>query len=251
METLPLFKSHFSLGKSILTLEKPEDVIDGGPDSIIKLCIDNDLKELFLVDDNMSGFLQAYTNCEENKIKLIFGVRMLVCFDHEDKSKDSLDKTCRYIVLCRNKEGYKRLIKIYSFAAQKGFYYAPRIDFRSLRQFWDDKDLQLCVPFYDSFLHKNTLEGSACVPDFSFCNPVFFWEDNDLPFDNIIKSKVDSYSSENKYETLSTKSIYYTKKEDFKSYLTFRCINKRTTLDRPSLDHMCSDEFCLESWKHE
>lgn len=55
-EVLPFFKSHYSIGRSILTLEKPDDVISGGPDSIIKLCKDNDLKEFHLVEDSMSGF---------------------------------------------------------------------------------------------------------------------------------------------------------------------------------------------------
>ena len=45
---------------------------------------------------------------------------------------------------------------------------------------------------------------------------------------------------------------FYNKMEDFKAYLTFRCIGvmgKRATLNKPNLDHMCSDKFCLESWK--
>ena len=39
------------------------------------------------------------------------------------------------------------------------------------------------------------------------------------------------------------------RKKDFKAYLTFRCINKRSTLDKPELEHMTSNEFCMESWK--
>ena len=38
--------------------------------------------------------------------------------------------------------------------------------------------------------------------------------------------------------------------KDFKSYLTFRCINNRTTLDKPNFEHMCSDKFSFESWKN-
>jgi len=37
-------------------------------------------------------------------------------------------------------------------------------------------------------------------------------------------------------------------KEDFKAYLTFKCINKRTTLESPRFDHLCSHEFSLESY---
>ena len=46
MKQIPLFKSHYSLGKSILTLEKPEDVDPTGPDSIIQICQDYKIKNL-------------------------------------------------------------------------------------------------------------------------------------------------------------------------------------------------------------
>jgi DNA polymerase III alpha subunit len=47
---------------------------------------------------------------------------------------------------------------------------------------------------------------------------------------------------------VKTKSIFYKNEEDFKAYLTFKCINKRTTLSKPNIDHMCSNEFSFESW---
>ena len=84
-KSLPFFKSHYSIGRSILTLEKPDDVIQGGPDSIIKLCQDNDLKEFYLVEDNMTSFLQAYVNSSESKLKLIFGLRLNICQDLNKK----------------------------------------------------------------------------------------------------------------------------------------------------------------------
>ena len=81
--------------------------------------------------------------------------------------------------------------------------------------------------------------------ELDFTEPTYFVEDNDLPFDNLIKLKVMNIS--NKIQ--KTQSIYYRNKKDFKAYLTFRCINKRSTLDKPELDHMTSDEFCVEGWK--
>ena len=243
---LPLFKSHFSIGRSILTLEK--DAEKSYPDSIVDIAIKTEMKKLFLVDDNMSGFLQAYTNTKEAKLDLVFGVRMNVCTDMEEKDEDSLKKTCKYIIAAKNTNGYKRLIKIFSVAAQDGFYYKPRIDFKTLKNMWNEKDLQMMVPFYDSFIFNNTMGYANCVPDFTFTEPVFLEESNSLPFDNLIKTKLDAYC-QNKFLQVKAQSIYYNIKKDFKSYLTFRCINNRSTLDRPSLDHMASDEFCFESWK--
>lgn len=248
---IPLFKSQYSLGRSILTLSPQDSLIENGPDSIVDLAVKNGLKEVFLVDDSMTGFLEAYKNLKENDIKLVFGLRLSVCSDMNERSEEQLLKTCKYIILCKNTEGYERLIKISTDAARNGFYYTPRIDFKKLEEHWDDKDLMLAVPFYDSFLFKNTLQNSICVPEFTFTKPIFFVEDNDIPFDYIIKSKVEEYSSSNGYEVQKAKSVYYAQSKDFKAYLTFRCINNRSTLNKPNLDHMSSDKFSLESWKEE
>jgi len=247
---LPLFKSHYSIGRSILTLERQEDSLENGPDSVISICRENEISKLCLVEDNMSGFLEAYINAEEAGIQLIFGLRLSITDDCEDKSPDSLGKTCKYIIFARNKSGYKKLIKIYSHAAKEGFYYYPRTDFDSLKKFWSDRDLMFCVPFYDSFIFRNSLEYSSCVPKLDFLKPTFFLEDNNMPFDRLISEKVKSFC-EDKYPIQKTKSIYYKERKDFKSYLTFKCINKRTTLDRPNFDHMCSNDFCFESWKEQ
>ena len=241
-----MFKSHYSIGRSILTLSNEQPEV--GPDSIFEICRKNELRELFLVEDQMSGFLEAYKNSKENKIKLIYGIRLTVCADASKKNEDSLKSNSKVIIFCKNEAGYKKLIKIVTHAARKGFYYTPRTDFQALKDFWDNNELEMAIPFYDSFLHENNLKGKLCIPDFNFANPTFFTEDNDVPFDFLIKESINEFCG-GKYETLPVKSIYYKNKKDFKAYLTFRCINKRTTLDRPSLDHMCSDEFSFESWK--
>jgi hypothetical protein len=67
MEALPLFKSHYSIGRSILTLED-EEKEENQPDSIIDIAKDNKLKEIYLVEDNMTSFLQAYTNTKKYNI---------------------------------------------------------------------------------------------------------------------------------------------------------------------------------------
>ena len=51
-----------------------------------------------------------------------------------------------------------------------------------------------------------------------------------------------------KFEIQKTQSVFYYEREDFLAYLTFRCINKRTNLNKPNLEHMSSDTFCFESY---
>ena len=246
-EIIPIFKSHYSLGRSILTLNLPkEEGVSDSSDSIFDICQQFGAKEVYVVDDNMAGFLEAFTNAEALGIKLIFGLRLTFCLDHSNKSEEGRQNSYKNIIFAKNANGYKQLIKIYTFAAQKGFYYEPRIDFQSLKPLWSD-DLLLAVPFYDSFLYNNKYTDSQCVPDFSFIDPVFFTEDNDTLLDKDMQERVADFCG-NKYQTFRAKSIYYKNREDFPAYLTFRCINGRTTVEKPNFDGMCSPEFCYESY---
>ena len=123
-DLVPVFKSHYSLGRSILTLNKPKEFFDEeSSDSVFDICDDCEIKELFLVEDNMAGFLEAYTNAESLKIKLIFGLRLTFCLDHSNKSEEGRANSYKNIIFAKNAAGYKQLIKIYTFAAQEGFYY--------------------------------------------------------------------------------------------------------------------------------
>ena len=246
---IPLFKSHYSLGRSILTLED-KDQEDNYPDSIIQICKANKMNALCLVEDNMSSFLEAYTNTTKNNINLSYGLRISVTESMEEKTEDSIAKTSKIIIFIKNKKGYQTLTKLYSIGAKTGFYYEPRIDYELLKKHWNDH-LILCIPFYDSFIFNNALRNNICVPNFSFTKPILFVESNNLPFEDIVNEKLLKFSEENNLQMLKTKSIFYNKKIDFKSYLTFRCINNRSTLNKPELEHMTSNDFCFESWKQE
>ena len=243
-EVVPLFKTHHSLGKSILNLSLTDNQPDES-DSIFSILKENKLKELVLVEDCMTGFLEAYTHANEEGVKLIFGLRITVCLDMYDKSSESLKTNNKIIIFTKNSDGYEKLIKIFSLAARKGFYYEPRIDYKNLKDLWDNSKTMMMIPFYDSYIFKNILENNICVPEFDFTDPTYSLEDNDLPFDDLVKQKVINISD----KTQKTQSVYYKSKKDFKAYLTFRCINNRSTLERPELQHMTSDEFCVESWK--
>jgi len=247
-EVIPLFKSHYSLGRSILTLDMPKEFTDDRSDTVFDIVDDitPELKDVFLVEDSMAGFLEAYTNAKELKKKLIFGLRLTFCPDSLEKSEEGRKNSYKNIIFIKNEAGYKQLIKIYTYAAQDGFYYEPRLDFKKLKEFWTD-DLILGIPFYDSFLYNNKYTDSQCIPDFSFNNPVFLIENNDTLLDKDMGEAVEKFC-EGKYETVKAQSVYYRRNEDFGAYMTARCINKRTTTEKPNLDGMCSDQFSIEAW---
>lgn len=248
MQVLPLFKSHYSIGKSILTLSKPSGIDREYPVSIFDIALEHQLDEVILLDNSISGFLEAIDSAKKSKVKLIYGLIINVIDNVDNKSEETKKTLSKICVFIKNSDGYKDLIKISSFAAKEGFYYEPNIDWKNLKRLWT-KNLKLAIPFYDSFLFKNTLNNCLCVPDFSFTKPVFFVESNGVPFDSIVNSKVKEYCLNNNYEMQKTKSIYYYKNEDYNAYLTFRCINNRSLLEKPELEFMCSNKFSFEEWE--
>lgn len=245
---IPLFKSHFSIGKSILTLKDPSEHKEGGSDSVFSIVEESELKELVLVEDSLTGFLQAKKNAEKLKIKLIFGLRIDMREDASVNPKEEpVDSSHKIIIFAKNSKGCQLLNIIYSEAFTKNY---NCVDEKILKKHWDEKHLTLAIPFYDSFIFNNLMKFSNCTPSFGFCEPTFFIENNGLPFDGFIEKKVREYASR-KIEL--TKSIYYKNKKDVTALQTYKCITGRTfgnkTLSKPNLDHFGSNEFCFESWK--
>jgi len=250
MNVLPIFTSHYSLGGSILTLEKPSKPEDFDPrasESIIDLCVKNNIETVFLVDDNMSGIVTASKNAKEKGLKIRFGLKVTCCADLYDKTPESLTTEHKVIIFIKKPIGYEKVTDFYSKAATEGLYYKPRLDLNYIKENWDDT-VSLVIPFYSSFLHKNLLCGHNCIPEFGKIVPTYFREDNELPFDYLLQDAVDKYVGKNSKHLVNTKSIYYNKNSDFKKYLTNRCIHKKSYLNSPNIDHMGSSKFSLESW---
>lgn len=249
MDILPLFTSAYSF-RSILTLDKPDTVEVGGPDSIIKICKEEGIKSLFLVEENMVGFLEAKKNCGKD-IHLCFGLRLTFCSDITVKTPDSEKTECKFVIFALNAAGYARLNKIFTKANVVGHHRTARMDFQTLKEFWSDEDLLLAVPFYDSFIFRNSFYQSNCIPDFSYITPIFFVEDNGLYFDDVIQEGIENFDTEHKYVRQRVKSIYYKERKDFLAWQTYKCIDNESVLTKPNLEDCSSDEFCLESWKEE
>ena len=251
---LPLFKSHFSIGKSILTLNAPKsEGEEDSSDSVFDIALNNNLDKVVLVEDSFMGFLQARKVCSELSKQLIFGIRLDFCED-ASKIEDAKDVTCSHkiIIFPKNSEGCKDLNAIYTLAKTKcnGW-----LDLNILKKHWNEDNLSLAVPFYDSFLFKNLTTFQSCFVHFTFTKPTFFIEDNGLPFDSMIKDSVVKYCLTNEFETQAVQSIYYKDKKDFSAYLTYKLIcgrnsfaGKELSLEKPNFDHLGSDQFCWESY---
>ena len=91
------------------------------------------MKSLALTDHGtMFGVVEFYKECKKQGIKPIIGCEVYVArgsIEVQEKSPNHL------ILLVKNEEGYKNLIKLVSIANKEGFYYKPRIDENLMERF--------------------------------------------------------------------------------------------------------------------
>lgn len=248
---LPIFTTHYSLGSSLLTLEESGKTEPGNPVSICDIAKDNNLSQVIIVDERIDGFLEAYKNLSKPNKQLIYGIKLCVCEDMNQKDDDSLRTESNVVIFIKNSQGYNDLIRLWNRAWIDGFYYKGRLDWKTLKEFWTE-NLLLALPFFSSFLAKNLLTFSSIVPTFPINSQEIYIHkeiDSGLPFAPLIEKAIDTYVSQKGGIIQECKSIYYKDKKDFKTYMVYKAINNRSSFDKPNVDHLFSENFCFESWK--
>jgi len=81
---------------------------------------------------NMGAVIKKYQLAKKAGVKLIFGFEAYICDDIRVKNKD--EKNYHLVLLAKDLEGYRNLVKLVSIANSDGFYYRPRIDKETLKK---------------------------------------------------------------------------------------------------------------------
>ncbi len=96
---------------------------------------------------NMFGAKEFHNEARKQGIKPILGCEVYVARRSRLEKSDKLDGGGFHLVLlAKNKEGYKNLIKLVSYGWTEGFYYRPRVDKELLHKY-----------------HEGLLASSACL----------------------------------------------------------------------------------------
>jgi DNA polymerase III alpha subunit len=251
---LPIFRSHYSLSESLLTLEEPGKAKAGNPLSVFDLATQGGLEEVVVVDTRIDGFIQAYKASLKAKVKLCYGLKLTICADMGDRTPESRRTESRVVVLVKDSAGYSDLIKIWNRSwghdgsfTHRGETYG-RMDWKGLKGLWTEH-LGLALPYFSSFIAKNTLTMSQITPDLPIQPWLFREVDSGLPFAPLIDSALERYTEGNQSMVVPSKTILYPNSSWFKAYQVFRAIHEHGSWDSPEVDHLASDRFSFENWK--
>jgi len=95
------------------------------------------MKAVALTDHGvMYGIIEFYQKAKAAGIKPIIGVEAYIAPNRLSDKRVKIDeKPFHLVLLAKNEEGYKNLIKLTSIAHLQGFYYKPRIDEEVLEKY--------------------------------------------------------------------------------------------------------------------
>jgi hypothetical protein len=225
----PLFKTHFSIGKSILSIDR-----------IFELAKDEE--QVVVVEDSFAGFRKTVKKAKEQGKKLIFGLR--IDCSHEDNASSKI------VLFAKNDSGLKELRKLFSEAYVKN---DGILNFESIQSC----DVLVAIPFYDSFLHKRIHNfGNSNLPIEKLKECVVFEEENGHPFDYQIQREIDKLKKLNLYSVKfqAAKTILYEKELDFPAFQAYKSMCGRGTggrprkFDAPEIEDCNTKRFCWEDY---
>jgi len=114
-------------------------LLDGLPkiDEILDYVKESGMDSVALTDHGvLYGAVEFYKKAKERGIKAIIGCEVYLSLERMDQKRPNIDnKRYHLVLLVKNEQGYKNLVKLVSKAHLEGFYYKPRVDEELLEKY--------------------------------------------------------------------------------------------------------------------
>lgn len=203
----------------------------------------------------MYGAIQFYKEAIRQGVKPIIGCEMYVAHQSRlDRSTQRKETPHHLILLVKNNEGYKNLIKLVTSSYLEGFYYKPRIDKEILREHSSGLiALSACLKgeISQCILQKNIKKAKEVALDFLdiFGEDNFYLElqKNGIPEQEIVNENLIEISRELSIPLVATNDIHYINKEDARAHEILLCIQTATNLSDPKRLKFSTDAFYFNS----
>jgi len=203
----------------------------------------------------MYGAIQFYKEAIRQGVKPIIGCEMYVAHQSRfDKSSQRKETPYHLILLVKNNEGYKNLIKLVTLSYLEGFYYKPRIDKEILREYSNGLiALSACLKgeISQCILQKNIKKAKEVALDFLdiFGEDNFYLElqKNGIPEQEIVNENLIEISQELSIPVVASNDIHYINKEDARAHEILLCIQTATNLSDSKRLKFATDVFYFNS----
>jgi len=203
------------------------------------------------------GAVEFYKKAKERGIKPIIGAEVYQALGRmTDKRPGVDDKRYHLVLLVKNEQGYKNLVKLITKAQLEGFYYKPRIDEELLAQYADGLiGLSACVQgkipqLISAKKRIDEAEKTAIRYQEIFGKDNFYLElqhHQNLKEQKIVNKGLIEISKKLKIPLVATNDVHYLKTEDADAQDILMLINTGSDPNDPERLTMKSDDFSMKS----
>ena len=196
---------------------------------------------------NMYGAVAFYDACRDNDIKAIFGCEFYVAQDLYQKSGKS--KYAHLVLLAKDETGYLNICKLNSIAFRDGFYYKPRIDYKTLEQYAEGVVcLSACLAgdIPQAILNRNFDEAERLIKWFKdLFGDDFYLEvqNHHLPEQIEVNNKLYEYAEKFGVKLVATNDVHYINQDDAEMQDVLMCVQMGKTVDDPDRLKLPGNEF--------
>ena len=234
-------------------------LLDGLPkiDQLLDYVKELGMDSVALTDHgNIYGAVEFYKKAQERGIKPIIGAEMYVALEKMfDKRPNIDDKRHHLVLLVKNEEGYKNLVKLITKAHLEGFYYKPRIDEELLTRHSKGLiGLSAClagkIPGLVLAKKMEAAEKTALRYQEIFGKDNFYLELQHHPNSKeqkIINQGLISISQKTNIPLVATNDVHYLKPEDAEAQDILMLINTGANSTDPERLTLKADDFSLRT----
>lgn len=205
---------------------------------------------------SMFGAIEFYIEAQKAGIKPIIGCEVYVAPQSRlDKGASGIEDTANHLILlARDEEGYRNLMKLVSIGYLEGFYYRPRIDKEVLSLHAQGLiGLSACLKgeVASLILQKRFNDALKTADTYQsiFGKGNFYLEiqGNSIPEQQIANEGMFKISKELGIPLVATNDVHYPTKDKARAHEALLCIQTQATLDDPKHMRFQTDDFYFSS----
>jgi DNA polymerase III subunit alpha len=244
-----------------LHLHTEYSLLDGaiGLDKLITKAMNLKMPAVAVTDHgNLFSALDFYLKATKAGIKPIIGCEIYVApgsrFDKSAPTGRNDEASYHLILLARNKQGYKNLVKLVTAAYLEGFYYKPRIDKGLLKEHHEGLiGLSACLggEIPSLLIHKRYDDAKRVALEYEqlLGKDNFYLElqDNGIPEQEEVNRELVKLTKDTGIPVVATNDCHYLDMEDHKSHDALLCIQTGKTVKDTNRLRFSSETFYLKT----
>jgi DNA polymerase-3 subunit alpha len=203
----------------------------------------------------MYGVVEFYKEAKKNGVKPILGCEVYTAKRSMYDKQPGIDSNYGHLILlAKNNQGYKNLMKIVTLGCTEGYYYKPRIDYATLEKYSEGIiALSACLSGdIPSAILNNDYDRAVELANrlnkiFGQDNFYLELQHNGINEQNLVNQQLIKLSAELGIPLVATNDAHYLLKESAKSQEILLCIQTGKTINDENRMRFDSDELYVKS----